>query len=656
MSSLDKKAISNIRIVTQEMITNAKSGHPGIALGAAPIMHVLFSKVLKITSDDSKWPNRDRFVLAAGHGSSLLYVMLHLKGFKVSIEDLKDFRKLDSITPGHPELGVTDGVDCTSGPLGQGIPTAVGLAISEKFLSKKYNREGFSLFDHYTYVLCGDGDLQEGVTVEALSVAGNLCLNKLIILYDSNDIQLDGKVNECNTENVKIKVESMGFNYLRVDDGEDTDSIYEAISCAQKSDKPTLIEIKTIIGKTSSQENSCSVHGAPLSLEEVNKMRKDFGGAMFDIDSDVYSIYQSRNQEINSVYKNETKIIEEYAEKYPTEYVELDMFYNNKDIISKDDLDMDFEENSSKATRYSAGEVVSKISELNPVFIGGSADLTKSTYIKGSDGNFSCNNNVGRNICFGVREHSMASICNGITLNGITRAFCGGFFVFSDYMKPAIRMAALMDLPVLYFFTHDSIAVGEDGPTHEPIEQLTMLRSIPNLNVFRPSGKEEVKEAIVLAYNSKSHPTAIVLSRQGLKETRTYENCKENLSSNGAYVVKKEKDRFKAIILATGSEVELAVEAANVLEKEGIDIRVVSMPSMFLFDRMSKEYQESVLPSNSIILGLEMGEAAHMYKYVKNGKVFNINTFGSSGKANDVLNKYGFTVANIVNEVKNIIK
>lgn len=655
MNTIDKKIISNIRVITQEMITNAKSGHPGIALGAAPIMHTLYSKVLKATSKDSKWFNRDRFILAAGHGSSLLYTCLHLAGYKLSIEDLKNFRKLNSLTPGHPEYKHTDGVDATSGPLGQGIPMGVGLAISEAFLEAKYNKEDIKLFDNYTYVLCGDGDLQEGVTCEALSLAGNLKLNKLIILYDSNDIQLDGKVSDCNTESTKLKVESMNFNYLRVEDGENIDDIYEKINLAKKSDKPTLIEIKTIIGKTASLENNCAVHGSPLSIEEVVKMREEIGGLPFEVFPEAYEAYNEFTQENNVLYDESMHNLQLYQEKYKADYLELSIFFNGKDQITKDDLMVEFDPSYSKATRNAAGEVLNSLSSICPIILGGSADLTKSTNIKGSDGTFNYVQRTGRNILFGVREHAMAAISNGICLNEITRSFCGGFFAFSDYMKPAIRMSALMHLPVMYFFTHDSIAVGEDGPTHEPIEQLTMLRSIPNVNVIRPCGREEVKEAITIAYNSKDNPTVIVLSRQGLKETRTIENCKENMSEKGAYIISKEKERIDAVIIATGSEVPLSIDVQKGLLEENIDVRVVSMPSNYLFDKMSKEYQESIIPNNSKKIAIEMSEAAHMYKYVKDGEVINITSFGLSSKASDVLDYFGFTKEKLVSKIKKIL-
>ena len=650
MKAIDKKCISNIRVLTMEMITKAKSGHPGIALGAAPIMHTLFTKVLKKNSSDSTWFNRDRFVLAAGHGSSLLYALLHLSGYKLSMNDLKDFRQLGSITPGHPEYQVTDGVDATSGPLGQGIPMGIGMAISEAFLRNKYNKD-IDLVDYYTYVLCGDGDLQEGITNEALSIAGHLKLNKLIILYDSNDIQLDGEVNKCNSENLKEKMKALGFSYFKVNDGENCDDLLKKINEAKKSDKPSLIEIKTIIGRTAKKQNTAAVHGAPLAADEVEEMRANFGGKPFEVKKSVYNYFKEVNEvnlEVYNYHKEQEKL---YQEKYNEEYNEFMKLLSGEVELTKEDLGLTFDPTYNKATRYVAGEVTKLISKIDPVLFGGSADLASSTTVFGVDGDFNQANRLGRNIIFGVRENAMGAICNGITLNGVTRAFCSGFFVFADYMKPAMRMSALMKLPVIYCFSHDSIAVGEDGPTHQPIDQLTMLRSIPNMNVIRPSGREETIEALLIAYNSKENPTCVVTSRQVMNECRK-EASKENKVAKGAYVVSPEQSKIDAIILATGSEVELAINAQKELLNQEIDVRVVSIPSFYLFDKQSKEYQEEVLPKGKFILGLEMSEAAHFYKYLNGGKLLNVTEFGASGKASDVIKHFGFTIENVVKTIK----
>lgn len=648
---LEQRIIQNIRVLAVEEITNVGSGHPGIALGAAPIMFSLYSKILKKNSSDSTWHNRDRFVLAAGHGSSLLYVMLHLAGYGLTIDDLKNFRQLHSVTPGHPELGITKGVDASSGPLGQGIPQACGLALAESFLEARYNRD-IKLVDHYTYVLCGDGDLQEGITNEALSIIGREQLNKLIIIHDSNDIQLDGKVSNAFSEDLKLKMESLHINYFKVEDGENIVSIINAVNEAKKSNKPSFIEVKTTIGYGAKNAGDSSVHGAPLALDEVQEMRAKFGGEMFDVNEEVYEYFYKVSKYDEEVYLKELENEKKYAEKYPDLYEEYMNYLSGEDIITKDDLNMPFDKDFNKATRVSAGLITTRLGELNPNFLGGAADLSKSTGIKGNDGAFDIDNRLGRNINFGVREHAMAAICNGIMIHGVTRPICSGFFVFSDYLKPALRMSALQNLGVIYCFSHDSIAVGEDGPTHEPIEQLTMLRSIPNVNVIRPCGREETKEAFVIAYNTKDKPTVIVTSRQGMGEYRTLENAKENLTEKGAYIIGKEKGRLNAIIFATGSEVELAMKAKVELEKDGISIRVVSAPSLNLFDLQPKAYQNTVLNNDVFTLGLEMGDATHLYKYIKNGKVLNITEFGYSGKNKDVMKEFGFTVDNVVKIIK----
>lgn len=638
---MNSKIINNIRVVTMEMISNVKSGHPGIALGAAPIMHTLYGKVLKQTANDSKWINRDRFVMAAGHGSSLLYAVLHLAGYNVTINDLKNFRQLGSITPGHPELYVTEGVDASSGPLGQGIAMACGMALSERVLADRFNKPNFNVFNHYTYVLCGDGDLQEGVTLEALSLIGHLNLNKMIILYDSNDIQLDGEVNKCNTENTQAKIEAMNFNYLKVIDGENTEDLLKKIEIAKASSKPTFIEIKTVIGYSSSVAGSSKSHGSPLAMEEVLKMRDEFGGEQYSFTDEAYNYYANFKKLNDEKYDKYQEMLLKYKEEYADLYNELINLQKGEFNISYEDLGIKYDENYTKATRYAAGDIFKKLSELCPTLIGGSADLACSTQVTGI-GN--------RRIDFGVREHAMAAICNGITAYGMTKAFCSGFFVFSDYCKPAIRMSALMELPVMYCFSHDSIAVGEDGPTHQPIEQLTMLRSIPNVNVIRPCGLSETIEACLIAFNSDKTPTVICTSRQNINEVRKDNSI--NYTSKGAYVISKENKELDAVIIATGSEVELAVNIQKKLLVDGIDVRVVSMPSIYLFEKQNEEYKEEVLPNVSTF-AIEMSEAAHMYKYIKgNGRLYNINTFGVSAKASDVFKHFGFTVENIKNRIK----
>lgn len=629
MNDIEKLSIQTLRVLAVEEINKAKSGHPGIALGAAPIIHTLYSKFLKITPEDDKWLNRDRFVLSAGHGSSLLYAILHLCGF-LKIEDLKSFRKLNSITPGHPESDITPGVDATSGPLGQGIAQAIGMAIAEAHLHAKYPE----VIDHYTYVLCGDGDFQEGVAQEAISLAGKLALKKLIVLYDSNDIQLDSKVDVTNIENVRKKFLSMNWNYDFVADGEDIKALERAIERAKEADKPTLIEVKTIIGLGASNQGTPSVHGSPLKEEEVIAMRKALGGEEFTVASNVYEYYQKAIEKGKKAYK-------EWNKKVDNEFLEL-----LKPITLDLNILPQYPSDYHAATRVSSGEVLNKLTALYPQLIGGSADLSSSTKVKGADGDFSKENRLGRNIMFGVREHAMAAICNGIALHGVLRPFCSGFFVFSDYMKPAIRMSALMKLPVIYIFTHDSIGVGEDGPTHQPLEQLTMMRSIPNLNVIRPADANEVKAAYKIALESKETPTAIVLTRQNVPNVTT-----KVFLEKGAYIIRDEDD-FEGILIASGSEVHLALEAQKLLKEKGKKVRVISIPSTHLFERQDKEYHDKLFPPHiTKRLAIELSEGAHLYKYVGLfGKVYSLHHFGLSGKGDDLIKYYQFTPEKIVAE------
>ncbi len=634
-SRVDALAISNLRVLSVEAINKAKSGHPGIALGAAPIIHTLFSRFMKFVPSDEKWINRDRFVLSAGHGSSLLYSMLYLTNY-LSKDDIKNFRQLNSVTPGHPEVHLTKGVDISTGPLGQGISMAVGMAMGEAHLNSKFGK----LVDHFTYVLCGDGDLQEGVAYEAISVAGHLKLNKLIVLFDSNDIQLDGPISESFSENHKEKFEALNWNYQLVKNGNDVESISKAIELARNSDKPSLIEIKTIIGEGSSKQGTSSVHGSPIPGEEVEKMRKTLGGESFEILQEVKDFYNEvikKNEVIHNQWLN-LKNIEnnELFEKMLTGNFEID--FDNQ--ISK------FGSDYTQATRVSSAQILKELAQVNPMLIGGSADLSSSTGVTGADGVFSKDNYSGRHVKFGVREHAMAAICNGLSLHGGLRPYCSGFFIFSDYMKPAIRLSALMELPVIYIFTHDSVAVGEDGPTHQPIEQLTMLRSIPNLNVIRPADANEVKEAYKIALNSTHTPTVIVLTRQNVPTITVNPNVQL-----GGYVYSDAED-IDGIIIASGSEVSICKEAVRILKEKSINVRLVSLPSTTLFDKQSSNYKEEVLPSYiTKRLAVEMSEGAHLYKYTGlYGKVFNITTFGKSGKGPEVVQDFGYYADKIVEE------
>ncbi|MFK5883618.1 MAG: transketolase [Candidatus Izemoplasma sp.] len=639
------KSINAIRFLGMDAINKANSGHPGIVLGAAPIIYTLFTKHMNLTSSESNWFNRDRFILAAGHGSAMLYATLHLSGYQLSMEDLKQFRQLGSLTPGHPEYLHTDGIDATSGPLGQGIPTAIGLAIAESYLAKTFNVDGLNVIDHYTYTLCGDGDLQEGITQEGMSLAGHLGLEKLIVLYDSNDIQLDGPLANANTENTKQKFEAMSWHYQLVKDANNLEELDQAIENAKASDKPSIIEVKSIIGFGSKLAGDSATHGSPIGIEATRVMRKemDFDYPEFFVPEEVYQDFYNkvvvRGDQALFAWES---IHEEYKEKNPKSARKLRKIMNQELDVDFDKLFEEYAVGTNEASRVSGGTILTKLSNNVIELIGGSADLTKSTKAKGVDGDFSKENRLGRNINFGVREHAMAAIVNGITLHHL-RGFSGGFFVFADYMKPAVRMAALMGIPSLYIFTHDSVAVGEDGPTHEPIEQLSMFRTTPNVNLYRPCDANETLYSFKAAIESTKTPSVIVLSRQNLevKVKTSYEDFKR-----GGYVIKDAPD-FEGILIAAGSEVGLAIDVQTELATQGINVRVVSMPSMDVFKVQDQKYQDSVLPKNiTKRLALEMGTPDLWYRYADN--VFGIESFGVSAPAGDAIKHFGFTTENIV--------
>ncbi len=649
MNNLDELAINTIRMLGVDAINKAKSGHPGIVLGAAPMAYTLFTKHLRINSGDTGWFNRDRFVLSAGHGSALLYTLLHLSGYDVSIEDLKNFRQLGSKTPGHPEYRHTDGVEMTTGPLGQGISTAVGMALAESYLANRFNKSDMTVIDHNTFVICGDGDLEEGIAMEAASLAGHLRLGKLIVLYDSNDVQLDGDVNLTNTDDVKLKFEGMNWQYLRVEDGTSVDDIDAAINEAKAcEDKPTIIEIKTVIGFGAPNSGDSSVHGAPLGEDNTKILRNNLGYTYepFEVDKRVYDIFNKNVIERGDNAESLWSIaLQKYSKKYHDDYELLQKFIDNDFEIIDENMPT-YEIGSKESTRKILGKMLDQISIDVPNAIGGSADLSTSTFVKGANGNYEYDQKHGRNIKFGVREHAMAAIVNGINLHGGLKGFCAGFFIFSDYMKPAIRLASIMKLPSIFIFSHDTVCVGEDGPTHQPVEQLTMLRSIPGVNVIRPADAKEVKAALKLAFTSEFNPTVITTTRQPL--TNLAETKSEGVEK-GAYVVYEPQNQVKGIIIACGSEVELAIEVA----KNFKDVRVVSMPSMFLFDKQDQKYKESVLPSNiTKRLAIEMGCTMPWYKYASN--VYGIDEFGISAPLKHIHEHYGFTVDNLVNVYKNI--
>ena len=653
-------SVNAIRFLGIDAINKANSGHPGVVMGAAPMAYSLFTKELRINPAQPNWINRDRFILSAGHGSMLLYALLHLSGFEdVSMDEVKNFRQWGSKTPGHPEFGHTAGVDATTGPLGQGIATATGFAQAERFLAAKYNREGYNIFDHYTYVICGDGDLMEGVSSEAASYAGLQKLDKLIVLYDSNDINLDGETKDSFTENVRARYNAYGWHTVLVEDGTDLEAIQAAIDEAKASGKPSLIEVKTIIGYGSpNKQGTNGVHGAPLGADETAATRQALGWDYepFEIPAEVYADFKENVADRGTeAYQTWTKLVAAYKETYPELAAEVEAIIDGCDPVELKPEDFPALENDfSQATRNSSQDALNVIAEKMPNFLGGSADLAHSnmTYIK-TDGLQDDANRLNRNIQFGVREFAMGTVLNGMALHGGLRVYGGTFFVFSDYLKAAVRLSALQGLPVTYVLTHDSIAVGEDGPTHEPIEHLAGLRAIPNLNVFRPADARETQAAWYLATKSKTTPTALVLSRQNLT---VEEGTDFNKVAKGAYVVYENAADFDTILIATGSEVNLAVSAAKELAGQGGKVRVVSMPSTDVFDVQDAAYKEEILP-NTVRrrVAIEMGASQNWYKYVGlDGYVLGIDSFGASAPAPKVLAEYGFTVENLVNIVKNL--
>ena len=656
---MSQQSVNAIKVLGVDAINKAKSGHPGVVMGAAPMAYSLFAKHLRVNPKKTDWINRDRFVLSAGHGSMLLYSLLHLSGFEdVSLEEVKNFRQWGSKTPGHPEFGHTKGVDATTGPLGQGISTAVGMALAERYLAAKYNKEGYELFDHYTYVICGDGDIMEGVASEAASFAAVQKLNKLVVLYDSNDICLDGETRDAFSENVRNRYEAYGWNTILVEDGADVEAVNVAIEKAKQSDKPTLIEVKTIIGAGSpNKQGTNGVHGAPLGEEETALFRKEIGWNYepFEIPEEVYADFKVNVADRGETANNEwEKLYNEYKEKFPELAAELEEVLSREDIKHLSKESFSFKNvGEAQATRNSSQDAINGIAKVLPTFFGGSADLSHSnmTFIKG-DGLQDDAHRTERNIQFGVREFAMATVLNGMMLHGGVRVFGGTFFVFSDYLKAALRLSALQNLPVTYVFTHDSIAVGEDGPTHEPIEHLASLRTIPNTYVFRPADATETQAAWYLAQNVNDKPTSIVLTRQNLP---VLENSSFEKVAKGAYVVYETSSDFDTILIATGSEVALAISVAQELEKEGMKVRVVSMPSIELFEEQTSEYKEALLPrSIRRRVSLEMGNTALWYKYVGlDGLAIGINKFGASAPANKVIEEYGFSVEKVVARIKN---
>lgn len=654
-----QKVINTIRVLSAEAIEKANSGHPGLPLGAAPAAFTLFNEHLKHNPKNPDWINRDRFILSAGHGSMLLYSLLNLYGYGLKIEDLENFRQFDSLTPGHPEYMHTKGVEASTGPLGQGIAMGVGMAIAERHLAALFNKDDNKLIDHMTYILCGDGCLQEGISNEASSLAGTLKLNKLVVLYDSNNITIEGDTEVAFTENVRARYEALGWNTLLVEDGNDIEAISKAIAEAKKSsDKPTLIEIKTKIGfGATGKEGTAGAHGAPLGAESLAALRKNltYEEEGFNVSQDVLDYMKEKCTELDKYEEDWYKQLEAYKAKYKADYDKLMSFYDGEvsEEVLKAMTDIELKDDASRA---SSGKVLNKVSHVLENIIGGSADLGPSNKsVMNDEKYFSSECPEGRNIHFGVREHAMAAICNGILLHGGLRSYAATFLVFSDYMKPSIRLASLMNLPAIYILTHDSIGVGEDGPTHQPIEHLAMLRSIPNINVIRPADSREVIYAWQSALMSKETPTCLILSRQGLK---LLDNSSEEALKGGYIVHKEAKDAIDAIIIATGSEVALSIEAAKDLEAKGKSVRVVSMPSQEIFLNQDKEYIEKILPSNvKRRVSVEALSTMPWGKFVGlEGTAIGIDRFGSSAPGKVLFEKYGITKEHVEEEVSKLIE
>lgn len=653
-------SIATIRSLGIDTINKANSGHPGMVLGSAPALYTLFNKELNIYNKEAEWINRDRFVLASGHASALLYSMLHLTGFDVTIDDLKNFRQLNSHTPGHPEIEMTHGVDASSGPLGQGIPMAAGMAMAEKFLASQYNKENFDIIDHYTYVLCGDGDMQEGVTYEAASLAGHLSLGKLIVLYDANKVTLDGPLSMSFSENVKKRYEACNWQVLEVKDGNDINEIHKAIKKGKKEQfKPTLIIVNTVIGFGSANQGTNKVHGAPLGKEDGKNAKLSYGfdHDEFYVPEEVYEDFKKKTiKRGKSKFNKWNKLFNEYKEQYPTEAKQLEDAIAGKYSLNIDELLKNYPVGHNDATRNTSLEVIQEVAKQNPTFLSGTADLASSTKTKIKDeDDFSVENYNGRNLVFGIREFAMVAIMNGMTLHKGVKVSSGGFLVFSDYFKAAVRMACLMKLPIILPLSHDSIAVGEDGPTHQPIEQFAMLRSIPNMHVIRPGDAVEMAAAWKLAIESTENPTALILTRQNVE---TMENSSVEGVSKGAYVIGKEENHLDAIIIASGSEVNLAMKAKKVLFEKGIDVRVVSMPCQEFFDQQDEQYKEAVLPNAMRKrLSVEMASSFGWHKYVGlDGITMSIDEFGKSAPVQDVIQSYGFTVDGVVENIEKLLK
>ena len=653
-----QKTVNTIRVLAADTVQKANSGHPGAPMGMAGMAYALWMEQMNHNPKNPAWKNRDRFVLSSGHASALIYTMLHLTGYGLEMDDLKQFRQWGSKTPGHPEYRHTVGIETTTGPLGQGVANAVGFAIAETMMAARFNRPGFPVVDHRTYAFCGDGCLMEGISAEAASLAGTLELGKLTLLYDDNEISIEGDTDIAFKEDVGKRFEAYGWQVIRLDDGNDAEKVSAAIAEAKKDEKhPTLIICPTKIGfGCPAKEGSESAHGAPLGVDNVLATKKNLGmpEESFYVLPEVYEHINSlmaRNEQTEAAWND---MFDAYCAQYPELKEEWDLWHAEElpeDVVMNDEL---WQWDGKIATRATSGQMINRLAKLLPNLVGGSADLAPSnlTYIK-EGGDYSAENRAGRNMHFGVREHAMAAICNAIALHGGLRVFCGTFFVFSDYMKHSMRMSAIMKLPVTYVLTHDSIGVGEDGATHEPIEHLAGLRATPDLLVLRPADGKETTAAWLTALTC-GLPTALVLTRQNLPQ---YANSGCEAMKGGYILSDSEKETPDVLLMASGSEVEQIMGAQEELKKEGIDARVISMPCMKLFLKQSKEYQESVIPSAvRARVAMEAGTTMPWYRFVGlDGKVLGLDHYGASAPAAILFKEFGFTVENVVKAAKEVV-
>ena len=654
MKRIEERIIDNIRSLSIDMITEAGSGHPGIALGAAPILYTLFANHINIDPENPKYYNRDRFILSAGHGSALLYSILYFAGYKIDLEDIKNFRKINSLLPGHPEYNHTPGVDMTTGPLGEGLASSVGIAMAERYLNSFFNKEKKDLIDFYTYVLCGEGDLMEGASYEALSLAGMYKLNKLIVLFDHNNVTLDSDLNKSFDENIMLRFNAINWNVITVEDGENIEAISTAIEEAKlEKEKPTIIEIKTTIGKYSSIEGTNKVHGGALSKEEVTNIKKKLNirDIPFTVSKQVLTEFRNKiKSRCNNLNDKFLKEIDSLSEEYKNK---INYLMSDDKAIKTNEIEYEIP-NEEEAGRVTGGKVLSSIVNSNDFIIGGAADLSgpTKTYIEGAN-DFSKDNYLGKNIFYGVREHGMASITNGLALMGL-RPFAATFLAFSDFMKPSIRLACMMKLPITYIFTHDSISVGEDGPTHQPVEQLISLRSTPNLDVFRPADANEIIGTYKTIYEKENSPACIILSRN---KQPILSYTKANEVYLGGYIAKDFQTRRNGIIISCGEELSSAIKVANRLQSKGIDIRVVSMPNINRFLSQDKEYIDKILPVEVKKIVIEASSSYSWNSIVYNPKyLITLDRYGLSGSKDDIYKELGFDLDSLEEKIEQLLK